>query len=171
LGKAFEDRNDNMKMGVLLPTAQFNGKREAVSRLEVEKALYLASDAVASAIINSLLPCDSNIGTLDLWELENRITQILAKTVDSISEVAPSMGEDLSFEIKRRRSMLVDDLINLFTECLKDAFGPSVKIEHSSARKVSVRLSSKIARKDFIQKDFRATIYDVLRYLLGNAVN
>ena len=154
-----------------MPTAQFNGKREAVSRLEVEKALYSASDVLASVIIDSLLPNDSNSRTLDLLELESRITQILAKTVDSISEVAPSMSEDLSFEIKRRRSMLVDDLINLFTECLKDAFGPSVKIEHHSPRKISVRISGKFTKKDFILKDFRATIYDVLRYLLGNTVN
>ena len=150
-----------------MPSAQFNGKREAISRLEVEKALYAASEMISYAVVSSALPDDSNIGSIDLWELENKITQILTDTVNCINDVAPSMGEDLAFEIKRRRSSLVDEMVNLFLGCIKDAFGSMVEVEHTAPRGITVRLSKKVRNKDFINKEFKYTIYDVMRYLLG----
>lgn len=150
-----------------MPSAQSNGKREAFSRLEVEKALYAASEMISLTVVSSALPENSNIGSLDLWELENKVTQILTDTVNCINDVAPSMGEDLAFEIKRRRSFLVDDMVNLFLECIKDAFGTAVEVEHTAPRGITIRLSKQIHKKDFINKEFKSTIYDVMRYLLG----
>jgi len=148
-----------------LDSAQFNGKRESVYRLEVEKALYSAAEVISSTIVTAALPNDA-VGCLDLWELENKITRSLTEAVNSINEVAPALGEDLSFEIKRRRSFLVNDLVNLFVECLKDAYGQSVEVDRRSARRILIKLSN-ARNKDFIKKEFKSTVYDVLRYLLG----
>jgi len=150
-----------------LPKTPFLSRRGTLSRLEVEKAIYTASERVSSTIISSALPESAPVGTLDLWELENVITQILTEAVNSVMEVDPVLGEDLSFEIRRRRSALMDDMVSLFLECVRDAFGPSVEIDYITPRIISVRLSKAVSNKDFIQKEFKSTIYEMLRYLIG----
>jgi len=150
-----------------LPKTPFLSRRGTLSRLEVEKAIYTASERIASTIISSALPESAPAGTLDLWELENVITQILTEAVNSVMEVDPILGEDLSFEIRRRRSTLMDDMVSLFLECVRDAFGQSVEIDYTTPRIISVRLSKAVSNKDFIQKEFKSTIYEMLRYLIG----
>jgi hypothetical protein len=150
-----------------LPKTPFLSKRGALSRLEVEKAIYSASERISSTMISSALPESAPSGTIDLWELENIVTQILTDAVNSVMEVDPILGEDLLFEIRRRRSTLIDDIVSLFLECLRDAFGHSVEIDYTTPRIILVRLSKAVSKKDFIQKEFKSTIYEMLRYLIG----
>jgi hypothetical protein len=150
-----------------LPKTPFLSRRGKLSRLEVERAIYTASERISSSIIASALPEFAPAGTLDLWELENIIMQILTEAVNSVMEVDPILGEDLSFEIRRRRSALIDDMVSLFLECVRDAFGSSVEIDYPTPRTISVRLSKAVGKRDFIQKEFKSTIYEMLRYLIG----
>lgn len=150
-----------------MPKTPFLSRRGKLSRLEVERAIYTASERISSSIIASALPESAPAGTLDLWELENIIMQILTEAVNSVMEVDPILGEDLSFEIRRRRSTLIDDMVSLFLECIRDAFGSSVEIDYPTPRTISVRLSKAVGKRDFIQKEFKSTIYEMLRYLIG----
>lgn len=150
-----------------MPKTPFLSRRGMLSRLEVERAIYTASERISSSIIALSLPESAPAGTIDLWELENIIIQILTEAVNSVMEVDPILGEDLSFEIRRRRSSLIDDMVSLFLECVRDAFGSSVEIDYPTPRTISVRLSRAVSKRDFIQKEFKSTIYEMLRYLVG----
>jgi hypothetical protein len=153
--------------GILVSNTQSNGRRETMTRLEVEKALFTASEMITSTMFTSAFPEHTNEGSLDLWELEYKITQVLTNTSNSIAEVAPAMANDLSFEVKRRRAMLIDDMVNLFIECLRDAFGPLIHVEYATPRVITISTSVEVGKKDFIQKEFKSTMYDVLRNLIG----
>jgi hypothetical protein len=150
-----------------LPKNPFLNKRGMLSRLEVERAIYTASERISSSIIALSLPESATVGTIDLWELENIIMQILTEAINSVIDVDPILGEDLSFEIRRRRSSLIDDMVSLFLECIRDAFGNSVEIDYPTPRTIAVRLSRSVSKRDFIQKEFKSTIYEMLRYLIG----
>jgi hypothetical protein len=155
------------EQGIIVSNTQSNGRRETMTRLEVEKALFTASEMITSTMFTSAFPDHTNEGSLDLWELEYKITQVLTDTANSIAEVAPTIANDLSFEVKRRRAMLIDDMVNLFIECIRDAFGPLIQVEYATPRVITVSASSEIGKKDFIQKEFKSTTYDVLRNLIG----
>jgi hypothetical protein len=118
-------------------------------------------------MLSSAMPDYSTDGVIDLWEIERKFNQILAETVDSVSEVAPVLGSELSSGVKKRRSILIGDIVNSFIECIGDAFGPAIEIERTTPRVISVRLSREVKKKDFIEKEFKSTAYDALRYLLG----
>jgi len=68
--------------------------------------------------------------------------------------------------VKKRQSILIGDIVNSFIECIGDAFGPAIEIERTTPRVISVRLSKEVKKKDFIEKEFKSTAYDALRYLL-----
>jgi hypothetical protein len=146
---------------------QSNSRRETITRLEVEKALFTASEMIASMMYTSAFPTHTNDGSLDLWELEYKITQVLTDTANSIAEAAPAMANDLTFEVKRRRAILIDDMVNLFIECMRDAFGPLVQVEYTTPRVIIISVSPEVGKKDFIQKEFKSIMYDVLRNLIG----
>jgi len=146
---------------------QSNGRRETITRLEVEKALFTASEMIASMMYSSAFPAHTNEGSLDLWELEYKITQVLTDTANSIAGVAPAMANDLTFEVKRRRAILIDDMVNLFIECMRDAFGHMVQVEYTTPRVITISVSPEVGKKDFIQKEFKSIMYDVLRNLIG----
>jgi len=146
---------------------QSNGRREMMSRLEVEKALFTASEMITSTMFTSAFPDHTREGSLDLWELEFKITQVLIDTANNIAEVAPAMANGLSFEVKRRRATLIDDMVNLFIECIRDAFGSLVQVEYATPRVIAISASAEVGKKDFIQKEFKSTMYDVLRNLIG----
>jgi hypothetical protein len=93
--------------------------------------------------------------------------QILSETVNTILEVAPVLGSNLSYELKCRRSVLIGDVVKDFLECISDAFGEELEIERTTPRLTSIRLSKELKKKDFIEKEFKSTIYDVLRNLIG----
>jgi hypothetical protein len=112
------------------------------------------------------MPDYSTDGVIDLWEIETKFSQILTETVDSISEVAPVLGSEFSSGVKKRQSILIGDIVNSFIECIGDAFGPAIEIERTTPRVISVRLSKEVKKKDFIEKEFKSTAYDALRYLL-----
>lgn len=113
------------------------------------------------------MPEYSAEGAINLWEIETKFNQILTETVNSVSEVAPVLGRELSSGVMKRRSIIIGDIVNSFIECIGDAFGPAIEIEHTTPRVISVRLSRDVKKKDFIEKEFKSTAYDVLRYLLG----
>jgi hypothetical protein len=138
-----------------------------MSRLEVEKALFTASEMITSTMFTSAFPDHTREGSLDLWELEFKITQVLIDTANNIAEVAPAMANGLSFEVKRRRATLIDDMVNLFIECIRDAFGSLVQVEYATPRVIAISASAEVGKKDFIQKEFKSTMYDVLRNLIG----
>jgi len=146
---------------------QSNSRRETITRLEVEKALFTASEMIASMMYSSAFPDHAGEGSLDLWELEYKITQVLTDTANNIAETAPAMANDLTFEVKRRRAILINDMVNLFLECMRDAFGHLVLVEYTTPRVITIRVSPEIGKKDFIQKEFKSIMYDVLRNLIG----
>ena len=150
-----------------MSNTQSNGRREMMSRLEVEKALFTASEMITSTMFTSAFPDHTREGSLDLWELEFKITQVLIDTANNIAEVAPAMANGLSFEVKRRRATLIDDMVNLFIECIRDAFGSLVQVEYATPRVIAISASAEVGKKDFIQKEFKSTMYDVLRNLIG----
>lgn len=150
-----------------MSNTQSNSRRETITRLEVEKALFTACEMITSTMFTSAFPEHTREGSLDLWELELKITQVLTDTANSIADVAPAMANDLSFEVKRRRAMLIDDMVNLFIECIRDAFGHLVQVEYTTPRVITISTSPEVGKKDFIQKEFKSTIYDVLRNLIG----
>ncbi len=150
-----------------MSNTQSNGRRETITRLEVEKALFTASEMIASMMYTSAFPNHTSEGSLDLWELEYKITQVLTDTANSIAEVAPTMANGLSFEVKRRRAILIDDMVNLFIECIRDAFGSLVQVEYTTPRVITIGISPEVGKKDFIQKEFKSIMYDVLRNLIG----
>jgi len=122
---------------------------------------------MTATILSSAMPDCSTDGVIDLWEIETKFSQILNETVNSVSEVAPMLGGELSSRVKKRQSILVDELVNSFIACIGDAFGHEIEIERTTPRVISVRFSGEVKKKDFIEKEFKSTVYDALRYLLG----
>jgi diacylglycerol kinase len=150
-----------------ITTAQSSGRREIFTLLEVEKTLFTAAELMTSTILSSAMPDYSTDGVIDLWEIETKFSQILTETINSVTEVAPLLGGELSSGVKKRQSILISGLVNSFIECVVDAFGSTIEIERTTPRIISVRLSREVKKKDFIEKEFKSTAYDALRYLLG----
>jgi hypothetical protein len=150
-----------------MTTAQSSDRRETFTHVEVEEALFTAAELMTSTILSTAMPDYSTDGVIDLWEIETKFSQILTETVDSVSEVAPVLGSEFSSGVKKRQSILIGDIVNSFIECISDAFGPTIEIERTTPRVISVRLSKEVKKKDFIEKEFKSTAYDALRYLLG----
>jgi hypothetical protein len=155
------------EQGIVVSNTQSNSRRETITRLEVEKALYTASEMISSMMYASAFPTHTSEGSLDLWELEYKITQVLTDTANSIAEAAPAMANDLTFEVKRRRAILINDMVNLFIECMRDAFGSQFRVEYTTPRVITVSVSPEIGKKDFIQRELKSIMYDVLRNLIG----
>ncbi len=149
-----------------MPNIQFNGRKGALSRLEIEKVLYATSEKIALAILSYVFKGAKEQSTIDLWELENLVGQILDDAVRKIGTVDLPLAESLSFEIKRRKSALVGDMTNLLLECMKDAFRDSVKITYSTPRMISVTIK---ANKDpgFMRRELKEIIYEMLRHLVS----
>ncbi len=150
-----------------MPNTQFNGKKEALTRIELEKILYSTAEKVSSAILSNALPefeCD---GTIDLLELENTLMPILSSAVVSISSIDPNLADALSFEIKRRKSALIDDIVSLLLESLKDAFRNSIEIDYPTPRIIHLRFIKGAEKTFFIRKEFGSRVYEILRHLIG----
>lgn len=140
-------------------------RRESLTRLGVDKAIYSASEKISQLLYSSAFPQYSREGYIDLWELESIVSAILTEAINEITAVDPATGEAFSFEIKNRSS-LIDDMVTLILECIRDAFGSSVEIDYPTPRIISVRPVFNICKRDFIQKEFKITIYEVLARLL-----
>jgi hypothetical protein len=151
----------------LLPNSQFNSRKEAVSKLELEKVLYDASESISSKILSSAIPDSKSHGKIDLWELENLLTPILNSVVNGVSSIDYSLAESLSFEIKRRKSSLLDDIVSFLLESLKDAFRDSIEIDYPTPRIIHLRFRKKIENTAFLKKEFSIKVYDILRHLVG----
>ncbi|MGQ9759222.1 MAG: hypothetical protein ACUVQ5_01420 [Candidatus Methanomethylicaceae archaeon] len=140
-------------------------RRESMTRFEVDKALFTASEKISSLFYSSAFPKHSIEGQIDLWDLESTVSAILTEAVNEITSVDPVSGDKLSFEIKNR-STLVDDIVMLLLEHVKDAFGPSIEIYYPAPRIISIKPTALIRKKEFIQKEFEITIYETLIGLL-----
>ncbi|MEM4658764.1 MAG: hypothetical protein QXX77_10140 [Candidatus Methanosuratincola sp.] len=135
-------------------------RRESLTRLGVDKAIYSASEKISDLIYASAFPAHSTEGYIDLWELESVVSAILTETVNELTTVDPAAGEEFSFEVKNHPS-LIDDIVTLVLECVKDAFGSSIEIEYPTPR--IIFLKSLWGRsKSFIKREFRLTIYEIL---------
>ena len=150
-----------------MPNTQYNGKKEALTRLELEKILYSASEKVSSTILSSAMPEFERRGTIDLWELDNALGSVLNATVKSVGSIDPSLAEGLSFEIKRRKSTLLDDLVSLLLESLKDAYRESIEIDYPTPRIIHIRFMKGAEKTSFIRKEFGSKVYEILRHLIG----
>lgn len=146
---------------------QSNRRRNSLVRLEVEKILYSTSEEVAFQIISFAVPTNGNKSSLELWELENRLTSIFNSAINLIREVNSNVGEAFSFELKRRSRTLMDDLISLFLESLRDAFREGVDVDYPMPRVIRLTFRNKIENVAFIKKDYSMKVYEVLRHLLG----
>ena len=60
-----------------MSNSQFNGRKEALSKLELEKVLYDTSDKTSSKILSSAIPDSEVHGIIDLYELENTLAPFL----------------------------------------------------------------------------------------------
>jgi len=136
-------------------------RRESITKLEVEIAIFEACERISSYIFSRAFPKNSYEGVIDLWELEITIDSILADIIDRISLVDPATAEILSYEI-RGKTHLINKIIPLITESIKDAFGQYVIISNLNPRTIYVRLSPIIKNKNFIQKDLKAIIYETI---------
>ena len=128
--------------------------------------MFTASELMTSTLLSAAMPDCITEGVIDLWEIETKFNQILAETVNTISEVAPVLGNNLSYGLKCRRSVLIGDVVRDFLECISDAFGEELEIERTTPRLTSIRLSNGVKKKDFIEKEFKSTVYDELKQLL-----
>lgn len=139
-------------------------RRESLTRLGVDKAIYSASEKISDLIYASAFPAHSTEGYIDLWELESVVSAILTETINELTMVDPAIGEEFSFEVKNRPS-LIDDMVTLILECVKDAFGSSIEIEYPTPRIIFLK-SLWVRSKSFIRKEFRLTIYELLSGLV-----
>ncbi|MCX8181762.1 MAG: hypothetical protein N3D12_01460 [Candidatus Methanomethyliaceae archaeon] len=139
-------------------------RRESLTRIGVDKAIYAASEKISDLIYSSAFPTHSMEGYIDLWELESAVSAILTETVNELTTLDPATGEEFLFEAKNRPS-LIDDMVTLILDCVKDAFGSSIEIEYPTPRIIFLKsLWSK--SKSFIKREFRLTIYEMLIRLI-----
>lgn len=150
-----------------MPKPQYNDRREALSGLELEKALFDASERVSSQMTSGLAPERGANLNIDLWELENLLLPILNAAVNEIRIFDESKAEDFSFELKRRRNSLPHDLVNMLIECFRDAYRDDVEIEYSSTKVVSIRFLKNVGNLSAVKKEFGNRVYELLRHLLG----
>jgi len=150
-----------------LSKKQFSHRRNSLVRIEVDKILYSASESVASQILSAAMPANGNKGSLELWEIENRLTPIFNSAINLISEINPNVGDVLSFELKRRSRTLTDDLISLLLESLRDAFRDGVDVDYPTPRTIHLAFRNSVDNVAFIRKEYSAKVYEVLRHLVG----
>ncbi|MDI9643931.1 MAG: hypothetical protein QFX35_01780 [Candidatus Verstraetearchaeota archaeon] len=150
-----------------MPKPQYNDRKEALSGLELEKALFDASERVAKQMFSGLLPERGLDLSIDLWELENLLLPILNAVVNEIRIFDESKAEDFSFELKRRRNSIPHDLVNMLIECFKDAYRDGVEVEYSSAKLVSIRFLKGVGNLSAVKKEFSNRVYELFRHLLG----
>ena len=139
-------------------------RRESLTRLGVDKAIYSASEKISDLIYSSAFPANSTEGYIDLWELESAVSVIFTETINELTTVDPVKGEEFSFGVKNRPS-LIDDIVTLVLDCVKDALGSSINIEYPTPRIIFLR-SLWNRPKSFLRKEFRLTIYEVLSGLI-----
>jgi hypothetical protein len=113
------------------------------------------------------MPANGNKGSLELWEIENRLTPIFNSAINLISEINPNVGDVLSFELKRRSRTLTDDLISLLLESLRDAFRDGVDVDYPTPRTIHLAFRNSVDNVAFIRKEYSAKVYEVLRHLVG----
>lgn len=136
-------------------------RRESITKLEVEMAIFEACERISSYVFSRAFPKSSCEGVIDLWELEITIDSILADIVDRISFIDPTTAEVLSCEIKGK-THLINKIMPLIIESIKDAFGQYIIISNLNPRTIYLRLSPLIKNKSFIQKDLKAIIYETI---------
>lgn len=136
-------------------------RRESLTRLGVDKAIFTASEKISDLIHSSAFPENSTDGYIDLWELEGVVSTILTDTINELTNIDPATGEEFAFQIRNRPSLL-DDIVSLVLDCIKDAFGSSIDIDYPTPRIISLRLFSSRSKMNFIKREFRITIYEVL---------
>ena len=81
--------------------------------------------------------------------------------------IDPSMAEGLSFELKRRKSSLTDDMVSMLLESLKDAYRDSIYIDYPTPRIIHIRFKKTVDNTAFIKKEFGAKLYEAMRHLVG----
>lgn len=139
-------------------------RRESLTRLGVEKAIYTASEKISDLIFASAFPAGSTEGCIDIWELEGVVGAILTETVNELTAVDPVIGEEFSFEVKSRTN-LVDEIVTHIIECIKDAFGASIEIDYPTPKIIFLR-SLWGRSKGFIKKEFCLIIHEILSSLI-----
>lgn len=154
----------NKIRGLVLTRTSPLRRRESLTRLEVDKAIFSASEKISDLIYASAFPAHSMEGYIDLWELESVVGTILTETVNELTTLDPAAGEEFSFEVKNRPS-LIDDMVTLILECVKDAFGSSIEIEYPTPRIIFLK-SLWSRSKSFFRREFRLTIYEMLTGLI-----
>ncbi len=135
--------------------------------IEIDKILYSTSESVASQILSAAIPANGNKGSIEMWELENRLTPIFNSAINRIREVNANVGEVLSFELKRRSGTLMDDLISLLLESLRDAFRSGLDVDYPTPRTIHLTFEKNVENAAFIRKEYAMKVYDVLRHLVG----
>lgn len=143
-----------------------NRRRNSLVKIEIDKILYSTSELISSQVLSIAVPANGSKGVIEMWELENRLTPTFNSAINSIRDVSAVKAEDLSFELTRRGSAIVDDLISLLLECLRDAFRASVDIDYPIPRTIHVIFKSKVDNTSFIKKEYTSKVYEVLKHLL-----
>lgn len=141
-------------------------RRESITKIEVEMAIFEACERISSYIFSRAFPKNSCEGIIDLWELEITVDSVLADAIDRISLIDPTTAEVLSYEIKGK-GHLINKIVPLIVEAIKDAFGQHVIVSNLNPRTIYFKLSPMVKNKNFIQKDLKAIIYETM----VNAIN
>jgi hypothetical protein len=142
-------------------------RKGSFTKLEVEKAIFEACERISSLLYSNIFKNDE--GIIDLWDRELKINSIILDTIEKISFVDPALAEVLSLETKRRYGF-TKEIISSIMECLKDAFGSSIIIRDTSPRMIYLK-HYLIGNKEFIQKEFKFIIYDIIIGLIKNLIN
>ncbi|MCX8170039.1 MAG: hypothetical protein N3D72_03000 [Candidatus Methanomethyliaceae archaeon] len=142
-------------------------RRESFTKLEVEMAIFDACERIASYIFSRAFPKNACEGIIDLWELEITVDSILTDIIEKISLIDPVTAEVLSYEI-REKPHLIDRAIPSMLECIKDAFGSLIMISNLNPRTIQIRLSPFIKNRNFIRKDLRTIIYEIMISAINN---
>ncbi len=142
-------------------------RKGSFTKLEVEKAIYEACERISSLFYSSIFK--NNEGIIDIWEMELKINSIILEAIEKISFIDPAIAEILSLETKRRYGF-IREIVSSIMECLKDAFGSSIIIRDSSPRMIYLK-HYLIGNKEFIQKEFKHVIYDIIMGLIKSLIN
>ncbi len=137
-----------------------------MTRIEIDKILYSTSELVASQILSVAIPAKGSKGLIEMWELENRLTPKFNSAINSIRDVSATKAEDFSFELTRRGNAIVDDLISLLLESLRDAFRTNIDIDYPTPRTIHISFKNKVENPSFIKKEYASKVYDFLKHLV-----
>lgn len=140
--------------------------RELSPQVEVERIILEAAEKIADLFMDPITSSKPLAASIDLWSLETALSHIISDAAQSLNFVNPDQASRFIYEFRRKKVTIVDDLVSLFINTIRDAARNMVKIDFSSPRLMIVEVDSSFTGLKAVRKEFIQVIYDVLRQFL-----